>query len=74
VLFRSNFEGCFVEKEWERYVQLVCSGHEIIRAAALLADEAREIEKNFDMLIRRPHDSDGAPLTKKKLLEKPRNT
>lgn len=69
-----NFEGCFVEKEWERYVQLVCSGHEIIRAAALLADEAREIEKNLDMLTRRPHDSDGAPLTKKKLLEKPRNT
>jgi len=66
-----NFEGCFVEKNWERYVQLVCSGHEIIRAAARLADEAREMEKSLDTLLRRPHDSQGLPLLKRKLLEKP---
>jgi len=67
-----SFEGCFVEKDWGRYVQLVSSGHEIIRAAARLADEAREIEKNIDTLSRRPHDSEGSPLLKRKLLEKPK--
>ena len=68
-----NFEGCFVEKDWQRYVQLVCSGHEIIRAAARLADEAREIEKNQDTLLRRPHNDEGSPLLKRRLFEKPRS-
>jgi methylenetetrahydromethanopterin dehydrogenase len=68
-----NYEGCFVEKDWERYVQLVCSGHEIIRAAARLVDEAREIEKSLDVLARRPHNDEGLPLLKRKLLEKPRS-
>ena len=68
-----NFEGCFVEKNWEKYVQLVCSGHEIIRVAARLADEAREIEKDIDMVSRRPHDSQGQPMLKRKLMEKPKS-
>jgi methylenetetrahydromethanopterin dehydrogenase len=68
-----NFEGCFVEKNWEKYVQLVCSGHEIIRAAARLADEAREIEKDIDLVSRRPHDSQGQPMLKRKLMEKPKS-
>ncbi|WP_455369107.1 F420-dependent methylenetetrahydromethanopterin dehydrogenase [[Eubacterium] cellulosolvens] len=66
-----NFQGCFIEKDWEKYVQLVATGHEIIRAAARLADEAREIEKYSDTLIRKPNDSEGEILHKTKLMEKP---
>jgi len=64
-------EGCFVVKEWERYTQLVAAAHEMLREAATLADEAREIEKAEDMVIRTPHDSEGGTLKKRKLLEKP---
>ncbi|MEM2943016.1 MAG: F420-dependent methylenetetrahydromethanopterin dehydrogenase, partial [Candidatus Bathyarchaeia archaeon] len=63
--------GCFVEKDWKRYVQLVCVGHEIIRSAAQLADEAREIEKTLDSLTRKPHDDEGLTLLKRRLMEKP---
>jgi len=66
-----TFEGCFVEKDWKRYIELVCAGHEIVRAAAQLADEAREIEKGNDMLTRKPHNSEGLTLKKNKLIEKP---
>ncbi|WP_455278322.1 F420-dependent methylenetetrahydromethanopterin dehydrogenase [[Eubacterium] cellulosolvens] len=66
-----NFQGCFIEKDWEKYVQLVATGHEIIRAAARLADEAREIEKYSDTLARKPNDSEGEILRKTKLIEKP---
>jgi methylenetetrahydromethanopterin dehydrogenase len=38
-------EGCFIVREWERYTQIVAAAHEIMRGAARLADEAREIEK-----------------------------
>ena len=66
-----NFQGCFIEKDWQKYVQLVATGHEIIRAAARLADEAREIEKYSDTLSRKPNDSEGEILRKTKLMEKP---
>ena len=65
-------EGCFVVKEWERYTQLVAAAHEMMREAARLADEAREIDKAADMILRTPHHDDGAVLQKRKLLEKPR--
>jgi methylenetetrahydromethanopterin dehydrogenase len=64
-------EGCFVVKEWERYTQLLAAAHEMLREAAKLADEAREIEKAEDTILRTPHNSDGALLKKRKLLEKP---
>jgi methylenetetrahydromethanopterin dehydrogenase len=32
-------------KEWTDYVPIVTSAHEMMRAAAVLCDEAREIEK-----------------------------
>lgn len=64
-------EGCFVEKEWERYTQVVAAAHEMLREAAKLADEAREMEKTQDMLLRTPHNSEGVVLNKRKLLEKP---
>ena len=65
-------EGCFVVKEWERYTQLVAAAHEMMREAARLADEAREIDKAADMILRTPHHDDGGVLQKRKLLEKPR--
>jgi methylenetetrahydromethanopterin dehydrogenase len=64
-------EGCFVVKEWERYTQLVAAAHEMMREAARLADEAREIDKAADMILRTPHHDDGAVLQKRRLLEKP---
>jgi len=64
-------EGCFVVKEWERYTQLVAAAHEMMRAAARLADEAREIDKAEDMILRTPHNDEGTALQKRKLLEKP---
>ena len=65
-------EGCFVVKEWERYTQLVAAAHEMMREAAKLADEARELDKAEDMILRTPHHNDGSILLKRKLLEKPK--
>jgi len=67
-------EGCFVVKEWERYTSIVASAHEMMRAAARLADEARELEKAGDTVYRAPHHRDGAMLQKRKLIEKPQRS
>ncbi|MFQ5710680.1 MAG: F420-dependent methylenetetrahydromethanopterin dehydrogenase [Candidatus Geothermarchaeales archaeon] len=64
--------GCFVVKEPEKYVPLVAAGHEMMRYAAKLSDEAREIEKGGDSLFRTPHHPDGTILEKRRLMEKPR--
>jgi len=66
-------EGCFVVKDWEKYTPMVASAHEMMRHAARLADEAREMEKGGDTLVRRPHARDGRMLFKSRLLEKPRS-
>lgn len=66
-----DVEGCFVVQERERYVPLVTAAHEMMRLAAKLADEAREIEKGQDTLLRIPHYKDGTLLLKRKLAEKP---
>jgi len=65
-------EGCFKVQEWTRYVPLTAAGHELMRAAARLADEAREIEKSGDTVLREPHFKDGSPGTKRALMEKPK--
>lgn len=65
-------QGCFMVKERERYIPLVAAGHEMMRYAARLLDEAREIEKGADTLARRPHHPDGTILKKEKLMEKPK--
>ena len=67
-------EACFVLKEWEQYTQLASAAHEMMRQAARLADEAREIEKSQDAVSRRPHYDDGSILQKRKLIEKPIKT
>ncbi len=64
-------EGCFKVKERERYVPIVAAAHEMMRLAAKLAEEAREIEKCNDTLVRTPHNPEGVLLYKEKLMEKP---
>ena len=59
-------------KEREKYILVVASAHEMIRYAAKLVEEAREIEKSLDTVSRKPHGSDGRILDKKKLIEKPK--
>jgi methylenetetrahydromethanopterin dehydrogenase len=65
-------EGCFKVKEMDRYVPIVASAHEMMAAAAKLAEEARELEKGGDSVLRRPHADDGRLLSKRKLMEKPK--
>ena len=64
-------KACFVEKEKEKYIPLVACAHELAQAAARLAEEAREIEKYADTLVRKPHSKRGKPLTKTKLMLSP---
>ena len=45
-----NVKGCFMTKEWEKYIPIVASAHEMMRTAAMLCDEAREIEKAGDSI------------------------
>ncbi len=64
-------EACFKVQDPNVYVPMVAVAHEMMRAAARLADEAREIEKGTDTVCRKLHFSDGARGIKKKLMEKP---
>ncbi|ADC65180.1 Methylenetetrahydromethanopterin dehydrogenase [Ferroglobus placidus DSM 10642] len=66
-----DVRGCFIEKDPEKYIPLVAAAHEMMRIAAKLADEAREIEKSNDTVFRNPHARDGKILSKTKLMEKP---
>ena len=66
-----NGLACFVEKETEKYIPLVASAHEIAQAAARLAEEAREIEKYNDSVMRKPHAKNGRLKNKTKLLLDP---
>jgi methylenetetrahydromethanopterin dehydrogenase len=67
-----NVEGCFKVGERTKYVPLIAAGHEMMRIASRLADEAREIEKSSDAVLRKPHYNDGSMGVKRALLEKPR--
>lgn len=63
-----NIRACFMEREKEKYIPLVACAHEIVQAAAKLAEEAREIEKYNDTLVRKPHSKDGRLKIKEKLM------
>ena len=63
-----NTKACFIEKEKEKYIPLVVCAHEIAQVAAKLAEEAREIEKYSDTLVRKPHSKDGRLKVKEKLM------
>jgi len=64
-------QACFMEKESEKYIPLVACAHEIAQAAARLAEEAREIEKYNDTLVRKPHSKDGRQKVKAELMASP---
>jgi len=64
--------GCFKTKEAEDYIPLVAAGHEMMRVAAGLADQARELEKSGDSVLRNPHVSKGKIKTKRNLMDKPK--
>nr|HDO81493.1 F420-dependent methylenetetrahydromethanopterin dehydrogenase [Candidatus Bathyarchaeota archaeon] len=66
-----NVEGCFKVQEYEKYVPLVAAAHELMRQAALLADEARELEKAGDSVLRMPHKKSGEIVSKRALISKP---
>jgi methylenetetrahydromethanopterin dehydrogenase len=63
--------GCFMQKEMEQYIITVASAHELLIAAAKLCDEARELEKATDAVMRTPHAADGKVLSKTTLVSKP---
>ena len=64
-------KGCFMEKDPAKYIPLVAAGHETLRAAVILADEAREMEKSTDAILRTPHASSGETRSKNRLADKP---
>jgi methylenetetrahydromethanopterin dehydrogenase len=64
-------QACFRLKELEAIALAAAAGHEVMRAAAILADQSRELEKANDSVSRRPHARSGELMTKTKLLEKP---
>jgi methylenetetrahydromethanopterin dehydrogenase len=67
-----NFPACFMLKEVEQVTLTAAAGHEMMRAAAQLAIEAREIEKANDSVYREPHAKKERTYRKKtKLYDKP---
>lgn len=66
-----DVKGCFMMKNPEEYVPMVAAAHELLREAAKLAFDAREMEKQSDSLVRAPHSRTGAIMKKEKLMEKP---
>ncbi len=62
--------ACFVLKEREEYMPLLAASHEMMKTAAELCTQAREIEKSNDTVLRTPHHSKQHLLTKRKLHEK----
>jgi len=71
---RVNVEACFKVTDWEAYVPLVATGHEMMRAAAKLCEESRETEKSADSVLREPHFNNGSRGKKRALIEKPKKT
>lgn len=63
-------EGCFKVEEREKYVPIVAAAHELMRQAAILADDARETEKENDSVARVVHFRSGALKRKTKLFDK----
>mgnify|MGYP000005723211 CR=1 FL=1 len=68
---RITTRACFRIHDPNLYIPMVAAAHEIMRQAAKLADEAREIEKSEDAVLRKPHFKDGKIGTKRSLMEKP---
>ena len=65
-----SIEGCYKTEKRELYLSIVAAAHEQMREAALLADEAREIEKSNNSVTRVIHLDNGALRRKNKLFAK----
>ena len=63
-------KACFVLKDKEEYMPLLAAAHEMMAYAAKMCDDAREIEKSNDTVLRRPHHAKQQILNKKILMEK----
>ena len=62
--------ACFVLKDRADYMPLLAASHEMMKTAAELCIQAREIEKSNDTVLRTPHHAKQHLLTKRKLHEK----
>ena len=62
--------ACFVLKDRADYMPLLAASHEMMKTAAELCAQAREIEKSNDTVLRTPHHAKQHILTKRKLHEK----
>ncbi len=62
--------ACFVLKERDEYMPLLAGAHEMMRYAAKMCDDAREIEKSNDTVLRTPHRSTQELLSKRALYDK----
>lgn len=67
-----DVEGCFMVQDFDKYMPIVTSAHEMLSVASKLASEAREIEKANDTVVRTPHGGDGKTVSKIALLDKPK--
>lgn len=63
-------KACFVLKEREEYMPLLAAAHEMMKTAADLCTQAREIEKSNDTILRTPHHAKQHLLSKRALHEK----
>jgi len=61
--------GCYVVRDLGRALHYVSAAHEVMRVAARVADEAREMEKDTDTIERLIHVSDGSVIKRIRLLE-----
>ena len=66
-----NTEGCFKLRHRDEYMPVIAGAHEMMRLAATLADEARELEKGTGKVHRSPHYKDGHVMTKTGFIDKP---
>lgn len=64
-----NISACFKIDEPDIYIPLVTASHELMLAAAKLADEAREIEKSNDTVLRTSHAKDGSVWVRQSLID-----
>jgi len=68
---RLTTRACFKIQDSALYIPMVTAAHEMMKTAAKLADEAREIEKSRDEVLRKPHFKNGEIGIKRGLMEKP---
>lgn len=66
---KMNIKACFKIDEPDMYIPLVTASHELMLSAAKLAEEAREIEKSNDTVLRTPHAKDGSVWVRQSLID-----